>query len=71
MSDLSTAIKNLKYDKRMRAWNIKQKYLTEEEWRKRIAGLRDMSSKAEVVPNPDPEIAAPAQAVTAESSVSD
>ena len=55
MSDLSTAIKNLKYDKRMRAWNIKQKYLTEEEWRKRIEGLRDLSSKAEKVPNPDPD----------------
>ena len=55
MSDLSTAIKNLKYDKRMRAWNIKQKYLTEEEWRKQIAGLRDLSSQAEKVPNPDPD----------------
>ena len=49
MSDLPTAIKNLKYDKRMRDWNIKQKLLTEEEWRKRIAGLKDLSAQAEAL----------------------
>ena len=43
MSDLSESLKKLKYDKRMVNWNLRQKLLTEEEYKKHLSELKDLS----------------------------
>ena len=43
MSDLPEMLKKLKYDKRMLNWNLRQKLLTEEEYRKHLKSLKDIS----------------------------
>lgn len=54
MSDLPEMLKKLKYDKRMINWNLRQKRLTKEEYKKHLAGLKDLSHlKAEDLPEED------------------
>lgn len=43
MSDLPEMLKKLKYDKRMINWNLRQKLLTEEEYKKHLSSLKDLS----------------------------
>lgn len=43
MSDLSEALKKLKFDNRMVEWNIKQKVMTKEEYNKHLKSLKDVS----------------------------
>ena len=43
MSDLSEKLKELKYDKRMLNWNLRQKLLTEKEYQKHLDSLKDLS----------------------------
>jgi len=43
MSDLPDSLKKLKYDKRMLNWNLRQKLLTEKEYEKHLASLKDLS----------------------------
>ena len=43
MSDLPEMLKKLKYDKRMINWNLRQKLLTEEEHKKHLSSLKDLS----------------------------
>ena len=43
MSDLPDMLKKLKYDKRMLNWNLRQKQLTEEEYKKHLDKLEDLS----------------------------
>ena len=43
MSDLSKAIENLKFDKRMKDWNVSQKKITEEDFSKHQKSLKDIS----------------------------
>ena len=50
MSDLPEMLKKLKYDKRMINWNLRQKLLTEEEYKKHLSSLEDISHlKAEEI----------------------
>ena len=50
MSDLPEMLKKLKYDKRMINWNLRQKLLTEEEYKKHLSSLKDLSHlKAEEI----------------------
>ena len=50
MSDLSKYIKNLKFDKRMRSWNINQKVITDKEFTDHLEKLEDISHlKGDVV----------------------
>lgn len=51
MSDLPETLKKLKYDKRMVNWNLRQKLLTEKEYKKHLTGLKDLSHlKAKSLP---------------------
>ena len=51
MSDLPEMLKRLKYDKRMLNWNLRQKALTEEEYKEHLKSLEDLSHlKAERLP---------------------
>ena len=43
MSELSDNLKRLKYDKRMINWNLKQKVITKEDYKKHLLGLEDLS----------------------------
>ena len=43
MSDLSESLKKLKYDKSMIHWNLRQKLLTEKEYKKHLSQLKDLS----------------------------
>jgi len=43
MSDLPEMLKRLKYDKRMVNWNLRQKLITEKEYEKHLASLKDLS----------------------------
>ena len=43
MSELADSLKELKYDKRMINWNLRQKIITKEEYEKYLAGLEDSS----------------------------
>lgn len=43
MSDLPDMLKKLKYDKRMINWNLRQKLLTKEEYKKHLSKLKDLS----------------------------
>ncbi len=43
MSDLPEMLKKLKYDKRMLNWNLRQKKLTEAEYKKHLDSLEDLS----------------------------
>ena len=43
MSDLPEMLKKLKYDKRLLNWNLRQKILTEKEYKKHLASLEDLS----------------------------
>lgn len=43
MSELSDNLKRLKYDKRMINWNLKQKVITKEEYKKHLLELEDLS----------------------------
>ena len=43
MSELSDNLKRLKYDKRMINWNLKQKIITKEDYKKHLLGLEDLS----------------------------
>lgn len=43
MSDFSDALKKLKFDKRMLNWNLRQKIITEEEYKKQLTSLPDLS----------------------------
>ena len=43
MSDLPDMLKKLKYDKRMLNWNLRQKLLTEKEYKKHLDSLEDLS----------------------------
>ena len=57
MSDLSKKLKELKYDKRMLNWNLRQKLLTEEEYQKHLDSLKDLSHlKAENKAEEDQEV---------------
>ena len=44
MSDLSDAIKSLKFDKRMKDWNLRQKALKPGEYEEHTSALDDISS---------------------------
>ncbi len=46
MSDLSKALKALKYDKRMLSWNLRQKIISQKEYQKHLSQLKDMSHLA-------------------------
>ena len=43
MSDLSEDLKKLKFDKRMIKWNMRQKLLTEKEYKQHLGSLEDVS----------------------------
>lgn len=43
MSDLSESLKRLKYDKRMVHWNLRQKIITEKEYKQHLSQLKDIS----------------------------
>ena len=47
MSELSDNLKRLKYDKRMINWNLKQKVITKEDYKKHLLGLEDLSDLKE------------------------
>ncbi len=51
MSDLPEMLKKLKYDKRMINWNLRQKLLTENDYKEHLTSLEDLSHlKAENLP---------------------
>ena len=43
MSELGENLKGLKYDKRMINWNLRQKIITKEEYKKHLSELKDIS----------------------------
>jgi len=43
VSDLSEDLKKLKFDKRMVKWNMRQKLLTEQEYKSHLDQLEDVS----------------------------
>ena len=43
MSELSENLERLKYDKRMINWNLRQKIITEEDYKKHLLKLEDLS----------------------------
>ncbi|MGZ3722262.1 MAG: hypothetical protein ACXVA9_04995 [Bdellovibrionales bacterium] len=47
--DLGKALDNLKYDTRMKDWNLKQGTLTKDEADKNIKGLKDSAADCEEV----------------------
>lgn len=47
--DLNKALDNLKFDTRMKDWNVKQGLVTKEDVEKNVKGLRDMVNDCEEV----------------------
>lgn len=47
--DLNKALENLKYDTRMKDWNIKQGTVTKDELAKNLTGLADRAADCEEV----------------------
>jgi hypothetical protein len=45
--DLNKALENLKFDSRMKDWNVKQGHLTKEEHEKYLKSLKDTGSDCE------------------------
>ena len=43
MSDLGESLKKLKFDNRMVKWNTRQNLLTEDEYKKHLENLKDVS----------------------------
>ena len=43
MSELAESLKQLKYDRRMINWNLRQKRITKEEYEKHLSELKDIS----------------------------
>ncbi len=43
MSDISESLKKLKFDKRMVKWNMRQKLLTDAEYKEFLENLEDVS----------------------------
>ena len=43
MSDLAESLKQLKFDNRMTKWNMRQKLLTDKEYRDHLKQLEDVS----------------------------
>lgn len=47
--DLAKALENLKFDTRMKDWNIKQGIVTKDELEKNVGGLKDSANDCEEV----------------------
>ena len=47
--DLAKALENLKFDTRMKDWNVKQGVLTKDDFEKNVKGLKDSAGDCEEV----------------------
>jgi hypothetical protein len=47
--DLAKALENLKFDTRMKEWNMKQGLVTKEDLEKNVSGLKDSAGDCEEV----------------------